>query len=97
MSRWCQEGLAEGQAAVGRAESNLLGLWPVHFCGNSWAESKAGVGWASPELRVTAEAGTPAQSQEKEMGEPGPLKARRSICFPFPHLLLLGLASGRLL
>lgn len=35
---------------MGRAGSNLLGLWPLHFCGNSWAESKTEVGWASPDL-----------------------------------------------
>lgn len=53
-----QEGLTEAaQVAVRRAGSNLFGLWPDHFCGNSWAESKTKVGWASPE------GGTPALVQ----------------------------------
>lgn len=55
-----QDGLTEAQVTVGRAGSNLLGLWPVHFCGNSWAESKTEVGWASPELWAIVRAGTPA-------------------------------------
>lgn len=63
-----QEGLTEAQVTVGRAGSNLLGLWPVHFCGNSWAESKTEVGWASPELRATVGAGTPALFQKNVMG-----------------------------